>query len=148
MMVMVMADRAAETRATPVERRRAGYHLRQARRDVGLTLEAVGEALGVVRQSVSRWEIGRNYPTADRLQKLADLYGVSVDWLLKGHHGVAEPRAAYDATGRLKLLEDIKETADVAAQTLPAVELRRIRDLVRFMVQYAGQESQEKEEEP
>jgi repressor LexA len=58
-------------------------------------LEQVGEALRIVTQSVSRWEKGNNWPTADRLERLADLYGVSVDWLLKGDRTIRETGTGY-----------------------------------------------------
>ena len=63
--------------------------------------------------------------------------------LTKADGRVAEDRAVYDATGRVKLLEEIKETLDIAAADLPAPELHRIRDQVRFMVHQARREFQD-----
>ena len=93
--LLVLRERTPENRAELSERIEFGLRLRRARRDAGYTLEAAGDAVGVVRQSVSKWEDGTNYPTPDRLQKLAELYGVSVDWLLTGDRRVAEKRPEY-----------------------------------------------------
>ena len=41
----------------------------------------LAEKLNVSRQSVSKWETGQSVPELDKLIKLADLFGVSVDVL-------------------------------------------------------------------
>ena len=149
MVMLLVKDRALENRADLQTRRLTGQRLRQARQTARLTLEAAGDAIGVVRQSVSKWESGGNYPTPDRLQKLAALYGVSVDWLLNGDRRVAEDRAAYDVSGsRATVAGEIKQTLESAEQDLPVEELRRIRDHVQFMVQQARKERQDEGDEP
>ena len=35
-------------------------------------------------QSVSKWELGKGYPDLDNLIKLSDLYGVSLDEIIRG----------------------------------------------------------------
>lgn len=117
-MIYVMdRQRASEIRADFAERRELGARLRQARKSADLTLEAVGEAIGIERQSVSAWENGRNYPTGDRLKKLASLYGVSIDWLLGNEMRIAEAPAAY-----------------VAGEPLPTEEeARLLKEYLRFL---------------
>lgn len=58
--------------------------LKEARKKSGLTQEAVAEAIKVSRQSISNWENGRTYPDIVSILLLSDLYGVSLDELLKG----------------------------------------------------------------
>ena len=144
MVMLLVRERALENRAGEEERHQFGRRLRQARQSAGLTLQAVGDVIGVVREAVSKWEAGHHYPTPDRLQNLGDLFDISVDWLLRGDRQIAEMRAIYDATGREKVVEEIKETLDVAGGELPMEELRRIRNLVRFMVQEARRGGQKK----
>lgn len=60
-----------------------GQKLKTARAAAGLTQEAVAEALGVSRQTVSNWENSRTYPDIISVIRLSDLYGVSLDALLK-----------------------------------------------------------------
>jgi len=56
--------------------------IRSLRIDSGYTQKQIGEYLGISQNTYSQYEIGvLNYPV-DALIKLADLYGVSVDYLL------------------------------------------------------------------
>lgn len=61
-----------------------GEKLRAARTASGLTQERVAQEIGVSRQSVSNWENDRTYPDIMSVIRLSDLYGVSLDDLLKG----------------------------------------------------------------
>ena len=57
-------------------------NIRSLRIDNGYTQKQVAEVLGVSQNTYSQYEIGvLNYPI-DALMKLADLYEVSVDYLL------------------------------------------------------------------
>ena len=60
-----------------------GSRLRDARTGRNLTQEAVAEALGVSRQTISNWENNRSYPDILRVVALSDLYSISLDALLK-----------------------------------------------------------------
>ena len=65
-------------------------HIRNLRIDRGLTQSKVAEYLNVKQNTYSQYEIGvLNYPV-DVVVKLADYYGVSVDYLL-GRTPVREP---------------------------------------------------------
>ena len=55
-------------------------NLRKAK---NLTQEELAEKLDVSRQSVSKWETGQCVPDADKLTVLSDIFGVSVDFLLR-----------------------------------------------------------------
>ena len=61
-----------------------GARLKEARLGAGLTQEQAAEALGVSRQTVSNWENEKTYPDIVSVIRLSDLYGVSLDRLLKG----------------------------------------------------------------
>ncbi len=65
-------------------------HLRSQK---GLSQLELAEQLGVSRQSVSKWETGQSVPDLDKLIKLADLFGVSVDELVReGERPQPEPQ--------------------------------------------------------
>lgn len=49
----------------------------------GMSQGDLAEALEVSRQSVSKWETGQSVPDLDRIIRLADLFGVSVDELVR-----------------------------------------------------------------
>lgn len=53
------------------------------RKQKGLTQMDLAEKLNVSRQAVSRWEVGAAIPGTDNLKVLGELYGVSIDYLLK-----------------------------------------------------------------
>ncbi|QHW01103.1 XRE family transcriptional regulator [Spirosoma endbachense] len=59
-----------------------GETLRKNRRAKNLTLQNVGEAVGLPYQSVQRWETDKAIPNAVQLTVLAKLFGISVDELL------------------------------------------------------------------
>lgn len=52
------------------------------RKKTGLSQEALSEKIGVSRQAVSKWETGDALPEVTKLKALAELFGVTVDFLL------------------------------------------------------------------
>lgn len=58
--------------------------IRTLRKEAGLSQEQMAERLGVSRQAVTRWETGLGTPDLDNVVAIADLYGVTVDSLLRG----------------------------------------------------------------
>ena len=55
------------------------------RKKCGLTQEALAEKVGVSFQSVSKWETAKSAPDVALLPMMADIFGVTVDYLLKAH---------------------------------------------------------------
>ena len=53
------------------------------RRKQGLSQEALAEKLDCSRQVISKWENGTTTPDAEMLQKYSELFGVSIDYLVK-----------------------------------------------------------------
>lgn len=70
-----------------------GQRVAQKRKELGLSQEALGNTLGVSRQSIYKWESDSALPEIDKLIALSRLFGVSVGWLL----GVEEPAEADEA---------------------------------------------------
>ena len=66
-----------------------GQRIAQKRKELGLSQEALGDRLGVSRQSIYKWESDSALPEIDKLIALSRLFGVSVGWLL----GVEEDAA-------------------------------------------------------
>jgi len=60
-----------------------GQKLKDARAQASLSQEAVAKHVGVSRQTISNWENCRSYPDIGSLLKLSDLYGLSLDGMLK-----------------------------------------------------------------
>lgn len=59
-----------------------GQRIAAKRNELGLSQSALGEQLGVSRQSVFKWESDAAIPEIDKLIALSRLFGVSLDWLL------------------------------------------------------------------
>ncbi len=60
--------------------------LLQYRKKYNLSQEELASRIGVSRQAVSKWERAEASPDTDNLILLADIYGVSLDELLKGEN--------------------------------------------------------------
>ena len=56
--------------------------LKEVRLNAGLSQKQVAKTIGVAAPTVSQWESGIANPTNKNLVKLAQLYGVSTDYLL------------------------------------------------------------------
>lgn len=59
------------------------HKLRQLRRQNGFTQEDLAEALGVTRQTVSKWENGVSAPDLSMIPGIAAFFGVSTDTLFE-----------------------------------------------------------------
>ena len=59
-----------------------GERIARIRKENGLSQEAFGEALGVSRQSISKWESNQTIPEVEKLLMIHKQYQVSVGWLL------------------------------------------------------------------
>ena len=64
-------------------RKSLGDTLKEHRVRCAMTQEFVAEAMGVSRQAVSKWENGTADPSTSNLLKLARLYGVTPEELIR-----------------------------------------------------------------
>ena len=90
------------------------YNLRMAK---GLSQEEVAEQLDVSRQSVSKWETDTSVPDLDKLMKLCDLFGVSMDELVRGE----APQAERPVEQKTKLQQWLENKRVIAALILLAL---------------------------
>lgn len=65
-----------------MEQSNLAKNLSVLRRASGLSQEKAAEAVGVTRQALAKWEAGETTPDVFHSDKLAELYGVSLDDLL------------------------------------------------------------------
>ena len=71
-----------------------GERLARLRAQAGLSQDDLAERLDVSRQSVSKWENNISVPDLDKLVKLGEVFGISLDELVKGEAlAAAEPGA-------------------------------------------------------
>ncbi|EOH97085.1 hypothetical protein UAW_01567 [Enterococcus haemoperoxidus ATCC BAA-382] len=60
-----------------------GDKIKEQRLKKELTQEQLSELLNVSRSTVSSWEVGRNYPDLETIVAISDLFGISLDNLLR-----------------------------------------------------------------
>ena len=100
-----------------------GQRIAQKRKERGLSQEALGDQLGVSRQSIYKWESDTALPEIDKLIVLSRLFGVSVGWLLGVEEQPESPAESAGAAGelteaQLKMVEEIVSRY-IAAQPRP-----------------------------
>ena len=76
-------DSTPQRQEETILRRSLGEVLKEHRTRCGMTQEFVAESMGVSRQAVSKWENGTADPSTSNLLKLAKLYGISPEELIR-----------------------------------------------------------------
>ena len=101
------------TRLDSSKRAQIAERLREARKLAGLSQVQVAKILGLHRPSVSAMEAANRRVSAEELARLAEVYDVSVAWLLgeaTGALDVHDPRLELAARELSKLKPDDLET--------------------------------------
>jgi transcriptional regulator with XRE-family HTH domain len=83
--------------------------LQELRKKNGYSQEELASKLGVSRQAVSKWERSESSPDTDNLICLAQLYGVSLDELLKTDKSIEEIASENQKKLDEEPVEDLKE---------------------------------------
>ena len=60
------------------------------RKKYNFTQQDLADKLGISNKTISRWETSESYPDIDLLPKIADIFHVSIDYLLKEHDDFKE----------------------------------------------------------
>ncbi len=60
-----------------------GERIKESRKQKSLTQQELAEKLNVTRSAISNWEVGRNYPDLDLIIQISELFGITLDQLLK-----------------------------------------------------------------
>ncbi|HDR7353461.1 Transcriptional repressor [Bacillus cereus] len=74
--------------------------LKQEREKRNWSQNDLAEKIHVSRQSVSKWETGKNYPSIEIIIHLSDLFGITIDELLRSDEELTQ-----------KVIEDSKQLA-------------------------------------
>ena len=80
-----------------------GNRIREERERTGMSQEALAREIFVSRQTVSNWETGKTYPDVQSLLLLSNLFGVTVDSLVRGDVEVMEKKLESYEVVRYKL---------------------------------------------
>lgn len=75
----------------------------------GVTAYKVAKESGVTQTALSNWKTGKSTPTTKTLQKIADYFGVTIDYLMTGKEEEWEPSlTAKDEKDIKNALDDFK----------------------------------------
>lgn len=75
----------------------------------GVSSYKVAKEAGVTQTALSNWKSGRSTPTAKTLQKIADYFGVTIDYLMTGDDSSEQGLTARDNRDIAKDLDNIME---------------------------------------
>ena len=104
--------------------------LKELREQTGYSQYSFADKFGVAQSTVGSWEAGKREPNFDTMQRLADFFGVSVDYLL-GRESVPDGPPAPSRPGSqwipvlgkvaagtpIETVEDILDYEEIDAQT-------------------------------
>ena len=96
-----------------------GQRIAQKRKELALSQEALGDQLGVSRQSIYKWESDTALPEIDKLIALSRLYGVSVGWLL-GVEDLPEPSGEAAGTEAALTEQQLRMVEEIASRYIAA----------------------------
>lgn len=84
------------------------------RKERGYSQEQLSGYLGVSRQSVSKWEADASMPELSKLLQIADLFEVSMDYLVRDEIEERERRTegSFDSASRERIQEQLDEITD------------------------------------
>lgn len=139
----------AEANEENGERNSFSLRLKELRVAAGYTQQSFADAFGVAQSTVGNWEAGRRETELETLLKIADFFGVSLDYLAGvSEKGTSSERLRIkEARQRAGLLQkDIAEQLGIASNTFHGYEsgkhtptpqmLRRIADICGVTVDY------------
>ena len=102
--------------------------IKELRKEKSIKQSELADIFQVDRSAVGKWETGKNKPGADLLEKLADYFNVSIDYLM----GRQENRGSFDAYKRnerdIKLLNTFSKLNDFGKSEA----LKRINELAEL----------------
>lgn len=105
-----------------------GERLRKARENKNLTQAEVAENLGVTRSVIARYELGINDPPTENIIALAEMYGVTTDYLLGKTDLLRESKSVYNTNTNEADMEEVLAMAR-KIKKLPDAE-RRIIEII------------------
>lgn len=81
--------------------------LQNLRKEKGMTQEELAEKLNISRQAVSKWESNQTMPETDKIIQIANLFDVSLDYLLKNEEEKENKDHLINNTTQLKKHNEI-----------------------------------------
>lgn len=105
-------------------------NLKKLRESKGLTKKQTALELGISERAYITYEYGEREPKLETLQKLADFYGVTTDYLL-GRPGAKPPESPIDEFARAERLKELEKIIIKEYLELGNEEREAVLDFIR-----------------
>lgn len=105
------------------------------RKKLGMSQEQLADRLGITRQSVSKWEAGSSVPEISKLVAMSELFGVSLDYLLKDYLEEENDRKNPEDMYQGSFLEKDRADADRQFEENARLE-KKVDELTRYIKGY------------
>ena len=99
----------------------------------GITAYKVAQDTGITTATLSSWKKGRYTPKREKLQKIADYFGVTVDYLMTGKEEPKEKKSELTARDERdiakdlnSIMEKLRNGEDRALQVLKELTYRKM----------------------
>lgn len=94
------------------------------REKAGLSQEALAEKCSVSRQSISKWETNQSFPQIDKVILMSEIFGITVDELLKVNQKYAAP-PVLSPSGKYFGTDGFRGEANVGLTSMHAYKIGR-----------------------
>lgn len=98
-----------------------GKKLKQLRDSYNISAMKLSEDLNIHRGSLSNWETGKRKPDSEMLLKIANYFGVSVDYLL-GNENKTDDTDLFNLKGDVRFLKKVNESEMVKIPVLGVIK--------------------------
>lgn len=66
-----------------VDAKKIGKRISEKRKEIGMSQKTLAVKLNLTDKTISKWESGKGLPSIEALVELCDIFGISVDEILK-----------------------------------------------------------------
>jgi transcriptional regulator with XRE-family HTH domain len=84
-----------------------GKQIKKYRNEMSLSQDALAEKVYVSRQTISNWENGKSYPDVNSLILLSEVFGTSIDNLIKGDVEIMKEKVKNEDRKRFEKLSQV-----------------------------------------
>ena len=120
-----------------------GDTLRELRLSKKLTQEETAKIIGVARGTYTHYELNKREPDNDTLLKIANLFGVTTDYLL-GHTSSTEAKKT--PKDLAKLLENTEVMFDGEVHHLDEEDKQKLKNALEFVFWQAKEKNKRKKQ--
>ena len=89
-----------------------GERIKYLRKQERVTQEELGKHIGVTKQCISHWEIGKRRPDPEQQEALADFFNVDINYL----HGISDYMTAIVSDKERAVLNAYRAADDVTRE--------------------------------